>query len=97
MSDKLKKQVHVELEQLTQLLNTYQPLFKKCLSESPDPIEISALAAMLHAFYNGIENIFKRISTELDGGLAKTEIWHRTLLNSMALPGASRPRLSLKT
>jgi hypothetical protein len=46
---------------------------------------------MLHAFYNGIENIFKKISTEFDGGPAKTEIWHRTLLNTMALPGASRP------
>lgn len=91
MSDKLKKQITVELEQLVHLLNTYQSLLKKCRSESPDPIELSALAAMLHAFYNGIENIFKRISTELDGELAKTEIWHRTLLNSMALPGASRP------
>jgi len=91
VSDKLKKQINVELEQLAHLLNTYKLLFKKCLSESPDPIEISALAAMLHAFYNGIENIFKRVSTELDGELPKTEIWHRTLLNTMALPGASRP------
>jgi hypothetical protein len=71
VSDKLKKQINVELEQLAHLLNTYQPLFKKCLSESPDPIEISALAAMLHAFYNGIENIFKRVSTELAGELPK--------------------------
>ena len=91
VSDKLKKQIKVEFEQLEYLLNTYEPLLKKCISESLDPIEISALAAMLHAFYTGIENIFKRVSTELDGGLPKTEIWHRTLLNAMALPGPIRP------
>ena len=45
---------------------------------------------MLHSFYNGVENIFKRIALELDGQLPNSRTWHRDLLNAMARPGPSR-------
>jgi hypothetical protein len=31
------------------------------------PIELAALAAALHSFYTGVENIFKRLVAEVDG------------------------------
>lgn len=34
----------------------------------------------------GLENILKRIATEIDGGLRQGEAWHRHLLDSMARP-----------
>jgi len=91
VSDKLQKQVAVELEQLHRLLQIHQPLLDKCGSTSPNQIELSALAAMLHSFYTGIENIFKRMAVELDGGPPVGEIWHRRLLDSMTNPGIARP------
>lgn len=91
MSDKLQKQVSVELEQLHRLLQIHQPLLDKCGSTSPNQIELSALAAMLHSFYTGIENVFKRVAVEMDGGPPVGEIWHRRLLDSMTNPGIARP------
>ena len=52
----------------------------------PDDIELSALAAMLHSFYNGIENIFKRVTAELDDRLPGGEFWHRELMDCMTMP-----------
>jgi hypothetical protein len=89
--DKLQKQAAVEIEQLNHLLETHRPLLSKCESIKPDSIEISALAAMLHAFYTGIENILRRVTLELDGEPPKGEFWHRQLLDNMAHPGPARP------
>jgi hypothetical protein len=46
---------------------------------------------MLHSFYNGIENIFKRIAEGLDEGLPARQFWHRSLLDAMGGPGKARP------
>lgn len=91
MSEKLKKQVRVELEQLNELLETHETLLNKVRSQEPDPIELSALAAMLHAFYTGSENLFKRVTIEIDGGLEKSEFWHQELLKNMANRNENRP------
>jgi len=88
--DRLRKQAAVELEQLNHLLETYRPLLGKCSSVKPDPIELSALAAMLHAFYTGVENILKRIAVEIDEESPKGEFWHRQLLDEVASPTPNR-------
>jgi hypothetical protein len=62
---KLRKQVTVERQQLHRLLETFRPLIERSAVSPPDDIELSALAAMLHSFYNGFENIFKRVAAEL--------------------------------
>jgi len=69
----------------------HRPLIEKCGNVAPNAIEISALAAMLHAFYTGVENIFKRISVESGAGLRTSGAWHRRLLDDMATPSATRP------
>jgi hypothetical protein len=55
--DRIAAQVGLELEQLDQLLETYRPLLGRCETAAPDEIELAALAAMLHSFYNGVENL----------------------------------------
>lgn len=90
MSDRLRKQIAVELQQLNLLLDVHRPLLIKSVTEPPNDIEISALAAMLHSFYTGIENIFKRIVLELGDALPAGESWHRELLDSMTNPSTSR-------
>ena len=86
MLNRLRKQTAVELEQLDRLIETHRPLLDKCAHETPSNIELSALAAMLHSFYTGIENIFKRVAVELDGALPRGEFWHRELLKAMTRP-----------
>jgi len=54
--DELGEQVALERRQLQRLLDTYRALVKRCATSPPDDIEISALASMLHSFYNGVEN-----------------------------------------
>jgi hypothetical protein len=44
---------------------------------------VSALAAMLHSFYGGVENIFKRVTLELGERLPAGQSWHKELLDSM--------------
>ena len=57
----------------------------------PVGIELTASGAFLHALYSGIENIYRRIAIELDGGLPRGGDWHRQLLRSMTRPTEARP------
>jgi len=89
--DKLRKEIATERRHLHRELDGYAPLLKKCRTQVPDKIECAALGAMLHSFYNGLENIFKRIATACDGGLPEGSLWHRRLLDSMAEARPNRP------
>jgi hypothetical protein len=91
VSDRLRAQVAVEREQLNRLLAAHRPLLAKCAAQAPDTIERSALAAMLHSFYTGIEHIFKRVAVECDGGPPVGDVWHRALLAGMTKPSSRRP------
>ncbi len=83
MWDELREQVTLERGQLHRLPDVYRPLVDQCAVTPPNDIELSALAAMLHAFYNGIENIFKGTAVELGGPMPTGEFWHKELLDSM--------------
>ena len=61
--DKFRKQQATEREQLQRLLFGIQRLLTQCRDTPPTEIELSALAATLHSFYTGVENIFKRVAT----------------------------------
>ena len=90
---KFRKQQATEREQLQRLLSGIHPVLTKCHDTAPTEIELSALAATLHSFYTGAENIFKRVAAELDGEPVRGEAWHRELLLRMKTPTARRPAL----
>lgn len=92
MWDKLRKQVATELEQLGHLLETHQALLNRSSDTDPSAVELMALAAVLHSFYNGVENILKRIAIEIDGTMPTGEVWHRDLLDAAMRPSAARPQ-----
>ncbi|HPO11872.1 MAG TPA: hypothetical protein PLI09_00385 [Candidatus Hydrogenedentes bacterium] len=84
MSLELERQIATEMEHLRMVLTRHPGLLEKCKSEPPTPIELDALANMLHGFYTGVENIFKRIciargDIPKDGALS-----HIQMLQSMA-------------
>lgn len=91
MWNRLSAQVNLELEQLDQLLATYGPLLRRSERAVPDQVELAALAAMLHSYYNGVENLLKRIAFETGEGLPAGDVWHRRLLDQMAEPNDARP------
>ncbi len=91
--DKFHKQQAAEREQLQRLLTRFHRLLAQCRDTVPTEIELSALAATLHSFYNGAENIFKRVAVELDGEPVRGDAWHRELLLRMKTPTARRPAL----
>jgi len=93
VSGELRENLAVEQAMLRRLIEESAPLLARCRVEPPNSTEQWALAAMLHAFYNGVENCFKRIAIEIDGKAPSGPASHRELLNSMARPGASRPRV----
>jgi hypothetical protein len=46
---------------------------------------------MLHSFYTGVENIFKRIALQIDGDIPSGYASHSDLLTAMSQPTAKRP------
>ncbi len=90
MSDKLRKQIEVERQQLKRLIEVHQPLITECASRQPTDIELSAFEFFLETFYSGIENIFKRIAVELERDLPQGDAWHRKLLDAMASDSSRR-------
>ncbi len=61
------------------------------MKRNPEAWERSALAALLHGFYNGVENAFKMLAASR-GGVPSSPDWHSVLLQSMAAPaGSNRP------
>lgn len=91
--NRFRKQQAAEREQLHRLLAGIQGLLVKCNSTTPTEIELSALAATIHSFYTGVENIFKRAAVELDHEPMRGESWHRELLLRMKMSNAVRSAL----
>ena len=93
MSHDVFDKISFELIQMHRLLYENNELIIHAGSFPPTGTERSALALMLQSFYTGIENIFNRISIEIDGGFKKTSKWHVDLLESMSSDNRKRPRV----
>ncbi len=88
---KLRRQADVEFELLDRLFETHRSLIAQCEEVEPTAVEVSALGAMLHSFYSGVENILKRVASEVDGSVPSGESWHQELLGAMARETERRP------
>ncbi len=93
MWSRLKKQIAVEEAEIAELIAFHRELLDTGKQRSLTGIELSAAAAFLHSFYSGIENLFRRITIELDDELPRSGDWHRQLLRSMAQSTTHRPRV----
>ena len=97
MWPEVEEQVAVERTQINQLIAAYQATITKSSETEPDFIELSALATMLHSFYTGIENIFKRIALAIDGNIPSGISSHSDLLTQMSQPVGNRPAVISET
>ncbi len=89
----VQKQVAIDRANIDQLFTAYAFVLDDLSEEDPGFIETSALSTMLHSFYNGIENIFKRIALEIDGNVPSGAASHSALLSSMTQSTNNRPSL----
>jgi len=73
----LRDRVAAELENVEKTLREI-PAASRCPSLSP--LELAGVAALLHNFYNGIENILKQVLQSRSVPIPTGDSWHRDLL-----------------
>jgi hypothetical protein len=82
----LREEIAVELEALEATVNELLALQRDVAHREPTVREKTAAAAFLAQFYNGIENILKRISRYHDVPLPTGETWHVDLFQRFCSP-----------
>lgn len=85
MDKKVISQIKFEIEQIDELFLSYDSLFSRIKTAKPNIVEVTALASVLHSFYNGLENIFLWIAKEIDQNVPTGDQWHRALLDQMSI------------
>jgi hypothetical protein len=85
--------IKVEMKLIERLLAEFDDLLCRVQQQQPNRVEITALASVLHAFYNGLESIFQFVAKNLDDQIPAGHKWHMDLLNRMACATKHRPAL----
>ena|GEM_PF-3364559 len=75
--EEVRSRIIFQIEQIDRLLQTYAELLERVQQREPDLVEVTAAASVLHAFYNGLENIFMDIAREIDRRIPSGLQWHR--------------------
>lgn len=78
--DKLSQKIKIELENIDSVINEL-PSYSKLPSLST--LELAGVAALLHNFYNGIENILKQILVSKNVVVPEGKSWHKDLLETV--------------
>jgi len=82
----LREEVAIELEALATTVNELVALQKDVADREPTVREKTAAAAFLAQFYNGIENLLKRLSRYHNVPLPTGETWHIDLFRRFGSP-----------
>jgi hypothetical protein len=90
LTDKIVSQVKFEIEQIDQLLRSFAGLLTSVQENAPDLVQVTALASVLHSFYNGLENMFLSIAKGVDDAVPTGAQWHRDLLTQMTKATSNR-------
>jgi len=90
---RLSRELALELAELSDLLATVAELPPADGSVRPSRVEILAAGAILHSFYNGAENLLRRIEIATHASVPRGEHWHTQLLDRAAHDTVYRPRV----
>jgi len=84
--DDLREEINIELENIGKILEELAALQIEVKGRNPTIREKTAAAAFLAQFYNGIENILKRISRFYAVPLPHGDMWHVELFKRFCEP-----------
>ncbi len=87
---KVISQIKFEIKQIDRLFERYTDLLERVQKGTPDLVDVTAVASVLHSFYNGLENIFLSIAKGIDADVPAGAQWHRDLLTKMAESTSNR-------
>lgn len=93
MVEKVISHVKFEIEQIDRLFEDYVDLLERVQKKEPDLVEVTAVASVMHSFYNGLENIFLSIAKGIDQNVPTGDMWHRNLLTRMTETTSSRKQV----
>jgi len=96
----LQAEIEADLKDLALVIQEIQETFAGLpIPQEPSHKDKAALGAFVHSFYNGLENVLKRLAQEVDRSIPTGEGWHRALLRRMSVevPGVRPAVLRPKT
>jgi len=76
--DSRPAQISAEIENVEETIRNLHAAMSR---QEKTVVELAAIAAFLHNFYNGIENILKQYLRLQNIRIQKSENWHKELLN----------------
>jgi hypothetical protein len=79
VDDNAKTKIEYEISRIEKSLISVKPLLDLCKTKEPDIIEMTALAQVLHSFYNGVEGIIVLFFESLGEEIPNDSKWHKTL------------------
>jgi hypothetical protein len=79
LDENVKIKIEHEISRIGKSLEDVEPLLKLCKIKSPDIIEMTAAAQVLHSFYNGVESVIMLFLKYLNEKLPNDIKWHKTL------------------
>ena len=91
LTERTLAHIERELQQIENLLGAYHELLGRASTSELDLVELTALAGVLHSFYNGVESVFQTIAKRVDEQMPSGADWHRELLHQMACKADDRP------
>jgi hypothetical protein len=89
LDEALARKITLEVENLDRLFADSKPLFDLCKVRQPDFVEASAVALILHSFYNGVENMLLLIAKYENAAPSGTN-WHTQLFEQAFLATENR-------
>lgn len=81
MNQQLIDEINIELESMEIIVSDIESLVNDVGDSIPSNVHKTALGGFASQFYNGIENIFKRIHRYFNIEIPRGDDWHISLIN----------------